>query len=297
MTKKTAITSLTAVCIVGSIVCFYATNLIESDIANMFYMTVTKDCISSLPIFFIALDFELLAIAIIRLYMRPQYTKAEIICYLKILIGFSAAGTLSSLYTGTAIYGTFTAPYPFKGAVIICLVIHFFLLQMAVIVLRNVRKMPPDKAVRKMTFKYVFYTIFLSVLVFFAFNRFGAVLLSPLYVSRGSVGASLLFYLSLMLPMALLGHLIIVMFVDLEKHPKLSLSYVIGILLADIVLAFLVIYIGMTDTQFVSAVSPALGIERLLAKPVDTIFHFILVFVLGLYSLWYAIKTRKVNNK
>ena len=75
MSKKQAIISLVLLTVVGSFVNFYCTNLIMSDISNMFYGVHNADIISSIPGLIFAMDFVLLAIFFMRLYLYKDQKK------------------------------------------------------------------------------------------------------------------------------------------------------------------------------------------------------------------------------
>lgn len=293
MNKKNALISIIILTALGSVICFYGTNLILSDVSNMFYMTVTKDVISSLPIFMVALDFVLMSIAVIRLFRYPQYKKRETILYGILFLIFSVLGALFTVITAVLIYGSFTAPYPFPGASILCLIWHVLSTVAAAVMLGKCKKWENDTVRRRMSLRHIVYTVFLCILVFYTFNRFGAVLLMPLYAQWRTLYMTVWFYLSLLLPMANLVHTFLHVF-DIDKeHPRLSLHYAVIQIVACLVLAVIVFSLGMRNTQFISAVSPAVAIERLLTKPVDTIFHFILVLLLDLYSLYIVLRHKK----
>ena len=290
MTKKKAIILMIIITLAGSIVTFYGTNLLLSDVSNMFYMTVTKDVISSLPIFFISLDFVLAAIALIRLYRHPQFRKCGTLLYSGILFCFSAAGIVSTVLTGTVIYHSFTAPYPFKGATLLCLFIHTLLAVISVIQIKRAVKWENDSEKRKIKLHYIIYTAFLSTLVFYAFNRTGAFLMMASFVQLSTLNITVWFYLALLLPLLNLMHSLFYSFDVYSRYPKLSLIYAIAQTVLCIVLFLVTVLVCMKNTAFISAVSPAVAIERLITIPIDTYAHFGLVLLQDLYELYIVIR-------
>lgn len=290
MSKKTAFSRLLALFLIGSFVTFYAMNLLLSDLSNMYYMGPNRDLISSQPLFFCALDFVLAIIAVIRLYMRPQYKKAAAVLYTKILTGFSAFGILMALLTGAVIYGSFTAPYPFKGATLLSLAWHLLMLVLSFALRKKAKALPEDPEKRKMKAYYVIYTVALCVIVFFAMHRFGSLLWAPVYAQARTLSLTWSFYLAQLLPASLLGHILIYMFGLNETHPKLGTCYATVVITLDIAIAAYVFLVAMKNPLFISAVSPAVALERLITMPVDTILHFALVLLLGLYCLRYSLK-------
>ena len=296
MSRKRTILQLACLCIIGSLVCFYAINLILSDVANMFYMTLTKDFISSLPMFFIALDFVVLSILVMRQYMRPHYRKAQGRFYCLLVMIISVLGVVSSVLTGTMVYHSFTVPYPFPGAVLICLFWHVAAFAAAFAGRRKFAALPDDPKKRKFSVSYTVYTVILFILTFYSYNRFGAFLWMPVYVQLRTLSLTFTFYLSLLLPLLLWGFMCIYVFKFHVGRPKLGFIYVSIVMVLNIIMAYVVLKIGMSNTQFVSAVSPALAIERLLTKPVDTIVHFALTFLIGLYCWFFALRKMRTNN-
>ena len=285
MTKKRAMINLVIIGIVGSFVCFYATNLLMSDLSNMFYMTITKDIISSLPLFFIGLDFVLAAIADIRLYRHPEFKKAEIRLYSVILAFFSIAGIWASIFTAIEIYGNVFAPYPFIAAPLICLIVHAALLIFAVVKIVKLKSMQDDLQKRKFNLNYIGYSVMLAIVTFLAFDRLGALIWMPVYVQTSTLWLTWPFYVSLLIPVGLLCNICIMHFELNKKVPKLALYWILGTLAADIIFGGLVFILGTKYPEFIAAISPALALERLATKPVDTILQFVAVIILGIYSI------------
>ena len=117
----------------------------------------------------------------------------------------------------------------------------------------------------------------------------------PVYVHIPTLGITYPFYLSLLLPIGLLGQVVLYMF-DLDKgRPKMGAVYVACILAADIILGIHVIFFGLPNPVFNAAVSPAVAIERLITIPIDTFAMYGLMFVLGVYALIYALRGRKAK--
>ena len=127
MNKNKSLILLIVIGIIGSIINFYATNLLFSDLSNMFYGVHDAYIISSFPIFFIALDFVVAFIFVLRLTRYPIYKKSLINLYTTYGIVNSVLGIMFSIITGSIIYDSFIAPYPFMGYSIIMLIVHLAL--------------------------------------------------------------------------------------------------------------------------------------------------------------------------
>lgn len=300
MNKRIAAISLIALTIVGSILTFYGWNLLFSDVANMLMSKVTVDLLSSLPGFIISLDFILASIYTMRLIRRPQYKKRMSLLYLIILGCFSLLGIIACIVSGIIVYGSLFAPYPFKGYLVICLVFHAFALFFSIGAYYNVLKvMKPDEEKRKMSVHYVLYTIVLCLFVSFAYYRFGAVLLAPVYIQWRTIYLTWPFYTALFIPMALLVHTVLYSFGVYKNHPIGGIIHAGVCLLSSIGFSLAIIFIGRENTQFVSAISPVLPLERLASLPIDTIVFVALTIGLSIYecvySYRYYIRKKKEN--
>lgn len=293
MSKKFTVITSIIIAVIGSIITFYATNLVLSDVSNMFYMTVTKDVISSLPALFMAINFTLATLFVIRMYRYPKIKKALINLYTILLAVFSLFGLIFSILTGTMIYHNYVAPYPFFGYSIIHTVLFVVLIVGAIYINIFVRKnMEDDKERRPRKVKYVIYTTFLSLLIFFAYNRFGSFLCAFIYAHFRTLYFTFPFYLSLLLPIGLLLHVFLYFFDVYKGHENRGIVVPAVIFGLNIILFACIAIIGSNNTQFISAISPALPIERLLTKPIDIILQFILLFLLSGFYLFYGIKTK-----
>lgn len=297
LSKRVTILILILLVLAGSFVTFYATNLILSDVSNMFYMTITQDVITSIPIFMIAVQLIAATLFINRLYIRPQYTKKTFILFMDWITLPALIGCAATVVAGPLMYGSMTAPYPFKGATIFCLIWHIAMFLISTFLSTWAQGIIDDVEKKKMDFKYIVYTIFLAVLVFFAFNRFGALLWAPIYAQTRTLYLTWPFYVSLALPMLLLLYIPITSFELDKKNRWFTVWYVAAIIVLNIVFAIIVFKTGKENPLFISAISPALGIERLLTKPVDVIVQFVLLLLLGLYALRYTIWRARKKHK
>ena len=291
MDKKKAIIVLIFLALAGSALTFYGLNLLFSDMANMFMASITVDIVSSLPGFIFSLDFILMTIYVIRLIRRPQYRKRMTLTYLIILGVFSLLGVITSILSGVLVYGSLVAAYPFKGYMIICLVIHSLLLFFSVGAYYNAYKaMPEDEKRRKMSVHYVLYTVVLSIFICFAYYRLGAVLLSPMFIHWRTLYLTWPFYLSMLIPTAILVHTLLYVFGIYQEHPRGGIIHAGVCLGMSVALCLTVILLGMNNTQFISAVSPVLPLERLASLPIDTIVFTLLTIGFSVYELIYSIR-------
>lgn len=293
MTKKKALLFIVILALTGSFIMFYMTNLILSDVSNMFYGVHDAFFITSLPGFSFACEFIAVTMFVFRMYSHPQYRKRTVRLYCSILIFFSVIGLASTVVSKLVYYKGCRDIYPFKGYLICFALTHVVMIALGIVSLVRSKALPDDSEKRRVTPWYVLYTVIMVLVIFFAYDRFGALLWAPVYVHLRTLYLTVWFYISLLLPVAVLLQYVFFEFGVYESHPKLETVYMISVLVADVVLAVVVCTIGAKNTQFVSAISPALAIERLATKPIDTILHFALVFVFGSYNLINSLRYRK----
>ena len=294
MNKRVAGVVLIILAVVGSALTFFGLNLLFSDLANMLMSSITIDIISSMPGFILSLDFILASIYVLRYVYRPQYRRRMTLTYLVILGVFSILGTVSCILSGAIVYSTILAPYPFKGYLVMCLVFHSLTLFFCIGGFYNAKKwMKPDPERRKMKVHYVIYTIVLSILICFAYYRFGAVLLSPLFIQWRTFYLTWPFYSAMILPIALLAHTVLYSFGVYTKWTKGGIIHAAILLVLSIGFSTVIILVGMNNTTFISSISPVLPLERLASMPIDTAVYVLLMVGFSTYELVYSIRYYK----
>ena len=172
------------------------------------------------------------------------------------------------------------------------MVVHFLVLGSAIALLViTLTRMPADTEQFKIGAKHVFFSMGWFLFVALAFNRFGAFLTMPMYVELRNFHLTFLFYLFLLVPMAILVKKVF----DVYEVKFNKFVYVIVLFAVNLVLFVAVAIIGVNDTTFVSSLSPAMPLERLAAKPVEIIIHFASQFGILLAWLIREIKAKKAN--
>lgn len=294
MSKRTTLIILGLLAFFGGIVTFYGTNCFMSDVCNMFH---DNGIIASIPILAVCGEFTLATIFVMRMYRYPMYKKAMINLYTIIAISFSLIGFVTAIIAVIKVYGSFILPYPFFGYLVIMLIYHFAVVAYCLLINITNRKKEADPEKRKLKFKYILYSILLPVLIYMAYNKLGAVLFMVTYVHARTFYMTFVLYLALLVPFAMLCH-IIMYFMDVYKGKEFNGIIVSGLIFVlNIVLSIVVMITGTHNPQFISAVSPALPLERLMTFPLDTIVRFIFMFLLSGYYLFYAIRSYKRAEK
>lgn len=292
LSKKKTLIILICILAVGSFISFYAGNLLMSDLSNMFYGVHDIYIISSFPMALLILYFVLGFLFIIRYYRYPKYRKNLINLYTIYFGIIGLIGVVVSILTGTIIYHNMFAPYPFWGYTIIMLIVHLVSLVLSIyynVVLR--KKINNDEEKRTFKIQYILTTIVLVVLSVMALYRFGSFLWMPIYAQGRTLYLTIWFYIWVCLPMAIIVH-IILYFLDVYKNYKQAIIYTAIIFGLHIALGIVVVSLMRGNPVFISAISPALPLERLATSPMDTYIELIGIAIIGAWYLFYSIRSR-----
>lgn len=294
MKKKTAIILEICTILFGAFVTFYAANMLFSDLSNMFYGVHDAYIVSSIPMFMIALDITVFVVFVMRYSRYPQYRKSMGNLYSIYLIVNSAVGIVFTVLT-CIIYKAVIVNYPFWGFSLVMFVVNAGLLGVGIWLNIANRKLVLENQEKKVIKPhYVIYSAVLGGMIFFALNKFGAFIWSPLYVHWRTLYLTFPFYLSMLSPVALLTHVLVYFFdgyLGKEKTGIIVSSVIGGVSLA---LSVSVLVIGATHTQFISAVSPALPLERLATMPINSIAQLVLMVGFSAYYIYYAIRAYRL---
>ena len=290
MSKKFSLIALAIIAVLGSLVTIYACNLFFTDVPYFCPNIMDTAIFASFSAMFFGAYFVMGALYICRAHLRPKTIKRLSSTYLKITIVLSALGFIFALLAGLVNYGTLLSKYPFPGFVIIAMILHLLVLAASIFAMvKYVKPMPEDEEKFKVGAKHVFFTLGWFLFVALAFNRFGAFLTMPIYVELRNFYQTIFFYLFLLVPMAILVKKVFDVF-ELKLNRFL---YVVIVASINLFLFVVVVIIGMSDTTFVSSLSPAMPLERLAAKPVEIIIHFASQFGILLAWLIREIKAKK----
>ena len=291
MSKKFVIIALAIVAIFGSLVTFYASNMFFGDVSNFGAGFMNTTLFVSLPMMLLGAILIAAPLFILRFYQRPNSRKILCRNYLFIAMALSCFGILFAVLGGVLNMHSFVKPYPFPLYLIIMLVLHVAIIVCAALVLfKVVLKMPDDTEKYKVSIKHVLHTLGLYLLIALTFNRFGAFLLMPVYVQWSTLYKTFVYYLFLLIPMALC---VIKVLRILEIGQSRFIPAVIVAVL-DVGLMLAIILLGKNDSAFVSAVSAAAPLERLGSMPMELFIHFFAYFGVSVY---YIIVERFQTNK
>ena len=293
MSKKFSLIALAIIAVLGSLVAFAASNLFFTDVPYFGPNIMDTALFASFTALLFGAYFVMGPMYIVRSYLKPNIRKRMSKTYLKTTIVLAGLGFVFAILAGAINYkGNFLAPYPFPGFIITMMVAHLLVLGGAIFALvKPVKALPEDTEQFKVGAKHVFFSMGWFLFVALAFNRFGAFLTMPMYVELRNFHLTFLFYLFLLVPMAILVKKVF----DVYEVKFNKFVCVIALFAINLVLFAAVAIIGMNDTTFVSSLSPAMPLERLAAKPVEIIIHFASQFGILLAWLIREIKAKKAN--
>ena len=282
MSKRFVIVSLAILAVIGSIWTFYASNMFFGDVSNFGAGFMKTTLFVTLPGLLLGAMFVAACLFVIRFYLRPNSRKILCRNYLFIAMALAGFGLIFTILGGVLNLHSFVKPYPFPGYLIIMLALNILIIAGSAIVLfKIVLKMPEDSEKYRCSFKHILHTYGLFLLIALAFNRFGAFLLAPVYVQWSTLYKTFVYYLFLLIPMALLV-IKVLKLLEIRKHFLIPVV-VIGVLNAGLMIAILVL--GANDAAFVSAVSAAAPLERLGSMPMELFIHFFTYFGISTYCI------------
>ena len=290
MSKKFVMISLALIAIFGSLLTFYASNLFFSDVAN--FGSGSPTLFVTFPALLLGAMFVAAALFIVRFYQRTNSRKVLSRNYLFIAIALACFAVIFAVLGGIINYRGNFLSYPFPGYLIIMIVLNVLIIVGAAITLfKVVLKMPDDTEKYKVKPLHVLHTLGLFLLISLAFNRFGAFLLMPVYVQWSSLYMTFVYYLFLLIPMALL----VIKVLGILDYKPLFIPTVVVAALAVILFAVTAI-IGINDSAFISAVSAAAPLERLGSMPMEILIHFCAYVGVSVYYIIKEVKAKKAAN-
>ena len=290
MSKKFVMISLAVIAVLGSLLTFYASNLFFGDVSN--FGSGSPTIFATFPSMLFGALLIAATLYIVRLYKRPENKKALSKLYLIIAAALAFLGIVFAVLGGVVNYRGNFVSYPFPGYLIIFLVLHVLVLAASVVAFfKFVKPMPEDASKFKGGVKHVFHTLGLYLLIALAFNRFGAFLLMPVYVQWSSFYMTFVYYLFLLIPMALL----VIKVLGILDYKPLFIPTVVVAALAVALFAITAI-IGVNDSAFISAVSAAAPLERLGSMPMEILIHFVAYAGVSAYYIVKEVKAKKAAN-
>lgn len=215
---------------------------------------------------------------------------------------FSTLGIGFAIYTGLGIYQTFIGENVFAGYPLVLLIVNTLMLAIGLTLFvnadMNIRKLGLQKPVYEHKAYHRWSTVGFGFWVFYAFNRFGALLLMPILISRTHWYLSFPYYILMEIPAAMLVFFLIYRdFADPKWKTKFGIianSIFFGLALVSGIVCL--ICVNYANVEYIQSISNVLLLERLVKFPVDTIINVVASLILPLITLIVLID-RKIRAK
>ncbi|MCR5309375.1 MAG: hypothetical protein K6E21_04620 [Bacilli bacterium] len=294
MSKKTAGIILIILIVVGSIFTFFSANLLFSDLANIFPGYKDNNFITSLPLCMTMNQFILAILYVARYIRRPQYVKSMTKKYLIIFMAFSLVGIITSIMSGVMIYHSFFKPYPIPAYCFTMILVNVILIAAAVyFYILTVNRMPDDAERRPFSVKHVFKTIGYSLGIFFVLERFGAALYFPFYIQWRTIYMSWPFFFTLLAPMSMCVQSFLYVIPKYKENVRAGLIFAIVNLAVAFAAHLAICITGYYNSKLLSAISPAMAIDRLDCSTKSLILVIVVTATIGVLGLVNAIIIRR----
>ena len=273
MKKTIGLISVTVLGILASLLLVLAGNMFFGDVANISAGMITGLFVT-LPAAALTVDVIALFLAVIGYFVSEKTHKKLFKVNLLTIAISSGVGLIGALLAGIVTYHSFTKPYPFPGFLIIFMIAHLLVIASCVYgLVFCIKKMPEDQEAFKVTVGHVFKTIGWFLFVSLTLNRFGMFVISPLYIEWRTFGMTFVFYLYLLVPLAL-GIYKVLKLLGFIGEGLGNTIFAISMEVINLALCAVIVILGSTHSEFISAVSPALGLERISSMPFEIIIHF-----------------------
>ena len=265
---------LAVLVVVGSLFTALASNMLMDDLFNKGVSFANCTLFVSLPAVSVALFFVLGILYIIRAQRHPDCKRSIFKLYLIIEMAFALIGVVGAILGGTVIYGTFTGAHPFKGYLIIFMILNILILLAGAGGLYCVFKhFPKDEGKIKINFVYVLKTIGWVLFIGMVMNRFGMLLSMPLYVYTRNLYYTFPTYLYLLVPL-FLGVVIVLYDFEIVDQKKAFIMGIVGLGANVLFFAYTVVK-GLTSTAYISSISQIYPIDRMASLPIEILLHFL----------------------
>ena len=279
--------------IIGGLFAMQATNMFLGDIVNIAVITDrTSTVFATLPAISVGAFCAMAILYVLRSMKHPDCTKRITRLYSIIALCLSFIGILGAILSAAVIYGTFFGPYPFPGYLPVFTVLNLGVACVGITGLIYAKKHAPDTNRVKINFLYVLKTIGWYLFICLMLNRFGTFLGMPFYVYARNLYATFPFYLWLLTPVYLAVVLVLHTFGIVKPNMTRKLA-IIGLAVNLVLTLYTAIY-AINDTAFISSISQAMPLERIAAKPLELIIHFLAYTGVGVALI---VITRKPKEK
>lgn len=294
------ILAILLVCMVA-IITFFSFNLLFSFVSN--YQSLSPTSLSFIPMFMFMCEIYVAFFAVFnRIVLKRHdayyWRKYSIMMLIYSLIGFALA-----IVCGTYVYHTFVGDYVFVAYPLIMTLVHGALMVVSCFVfIKSVVKIAKEKPEREWKNRNTYWIRELAVsnLLIFGLEKFGAVLLLPVFWSSYDSVYVIPFFIQLLMPLTLF---VIYMIDQHWKHDRKLNAILYGSVLGYSImsLTYMLIIAHNSYPLIVNSLSGILQLERLVTTPIGFVILYIVCilmsYVLLTYNLISIFRAKKKKAK
>ena len=253
-----------------AVITFFTWNLIISFVSN--YQALSPTSLSSIPMVIFMLEIFVVLYAVFE-YVCLQRRDAFLFRKYSLITGcFAIVGIAFSIICGTFVYHTFVGDYVFAAYPLFMLIIHTLFLGISVYIafisIKQILQEKPEKTWKNPRFYWV-RQVLIALMLMFAFEKLGAVVLLPLLWSSYDSVYVLPFYFQLLVPIFLfVAYMVDRHWLHNKKLNIILLSIGFGYsLLSFIYMICLPKMLGGNYGPIVEPLAPIMQLERLIKNP------------------------------
>ena len=287
--KKSRLILFIILALLTSFLTFYTTQLFMGIVVN--YEIVTKTSLAPLTMVMFNATIITLLFYMYRYNVKGNTSEYSKRFYGLLTIIFSVLGVGFAIYTGLGIYQTFIGENVFAGYPLILLIVNTLMLVIGLTLFvnadMNIRKLGLKKPVYEHKAYHRVSTLGFGFWVFYSLNRFGALILTPLLISRTHWYLCLPYYTLMVIPAAMLVFFLIYRdFAKPEWKAKFGIvsnCIFLGVALLSGITCL--VCVNLVNVEYIQSISNVLLLERLVKFPVDTIINVVVAIILPLITV------------
>lgn len=263
--------------LIFSVIAFYTFNLIFIVVANHAALDIV--ILAGIPMILLFINLMIGLVAAYRFLMKKGVYKPDLyyVRYYAYVIGaISLVGLGMSIFTGTAIYGSFVKDYVFKCYPLIMLISFVLMLTGCVYLIVSITKKIKAENIEKTykgTFVFGLREAGISILAMYALERLGAFVLIPFYWSSYDSVYSLPYLIQLLVPTFVV--VTYILHEDFFRNRKLT--FILSSSLLAYSLFSLIYMVAMSKGNYpltINSLSPIQQFERLVCYPISAIILY-----------------------
>jgi len=294
------ILAILLVCMVA-VITFFSFNLLFSFVSN--YQSISRTSLSFIPMFMFMCEIYTAFFAVFNYIVLKRHDVYFWRKYSLMMLIYSVIGFALAIVCGTYVYHTFVGDYVFTAYPLFMTIVHGALLCASCYVfVKSVVTIVKEKPEREWKNKNTYWVKEFAIanLLIYGLEKFGAILLLPLFWSSYDSVYVIPFFIQLLMPLALF---VIYMIDQHWKHDKKLNIILYGSVLAYSImsLTYMVIIAHGTYPLIGNPLSPILQFERLIKIPIGFIVLYLVCivvsYVLFTINLITVIREKKKNKK